>query len=59
MGQGRPSDRQLARVERMLERCVEAQRAERKERRLIERQKKRAEEEHLESNASNSEPSNQ
>ena len=30
MGQGRPSDRQLDRLERMLERCIEEQKASRR-----------------------------
>lgn len=33
MGQGRPSDRQLDRLERMLERCIEEQKASRRGRR--------------------------
>ena len=55
MGQGRPSDRQLDRIERMLEHCIEAQKAEQKERRRIEQQKQRAEEGRSDSDA-NSEP---
>ena len=43
MGQGTTrSDRQLDRIERILERYIEEQKAERKERRRIERQKSSA-----------------